>query len=378
MTFDFNTYIKELEQLVMLESGSYNREGTKKVAHKLIDLFEGIGFRGEIVTVHEAVGPCVKLVNQKSEKYDILLVGHMDTVFKEGTVVERPFTIKNGRAYGPGVYDMKASLLSAYYAFAALQSQDALKNCSICLAFNSDEELSSKYSRTWLESLAQNARYGLVLEPARADGSMVHKRRGVGRYKIDIQGVASHSGLAPEKGVSAINELAYWIIGLHKITDYTKETNVNVGVVEGGNTVNTVAPHASAQVDLRISEMSEVQRFEESIKHMLANPQTPGVKVQVTGGITRPPMNPCPRSLALAEAVTNIAKSLKIDFEWKATGGGSDANILAAMGVATLDGFGPVGGLSHTTDEYLELNSIEPRMKLLKETILYIANRSSN
>ncbi len=369
MKFSLEEYLQELEKLVNIDSGSRDPEGTAKIAAYFAERFSQLGWKAQLHTTDVSVGPCLQISNSGKEPFDMLLIGHMDTVFARGDAAKRPFSVRNGRAYGPGVVDMKASLLSAYYALRQLQAEGALDNASICLAFNSDEEISSRHSRPWIESLAGKSRCAIVLEPARADGSMVNTRRGVGRYTITCKGVPSHTGIAPEKGVSAINELAHWILGLHGLTDYAKGTNVNVGVVKGGTTPNTVAEDAVAEVDVRMTELAEAARVQQAIEEMLQNPRTPGIKVTVSGGVTRPPMQPSAATLALCERVDAVAKRIGVEFAWIATGGGSDANLTAALGVPSIDGFGPVGGLSHTVDEYMEIDSVEPRMTLLREVI---------
>lgn len=373
MNFSLTEYLKELEYLVNIDSGSYDF-GTAKIADYFKEKFIALGWDVKTHYLHDEIGPCLEITNNGTAQFEMLLIGHMDTVFSKGTALERPFAIKGDRAYGPGVVDMKASLLSVYYAMKHLTSLDLLQNTSVCIAFNSDEEVSSKYSRPWLESLAQKSRYALVMEPARANGSMVNTRRGVGRYNIEFKGVPSHSGIAPEKGISAINELGHWIVALHGMTNYAKGTNVNVGVVKGGTTPNTIAEHAIALVDLRMTELDEVVKIEKTIQDLLASPKTPGIKVTVSGGVTRPPMNPSIETLRLCERVDKIAQGLGVDFEWIATGGGSDANITAALGVPSIDGLGPIGSLSHTVDEYLEIHSVQPRLELLCEIIKEIAD----
>lgn len=367
--FLLEEYLQELEKLVNIDSGSRDPEGTGKIAAYFAERFTQLGWQVQLHATDPSVGPCLQVTNSGQEPYDMLLIGHMDTVFTKGTAAERPFAVREGRAYGPGVVDMKASLLSAYYALRQLQAEGALDGTSICLAFNSDEEISSRYSRAWIESLAVKSRCAIVLEPARADGSMVNTRRGVGRYTITCKGVPSHTGIAPEKGVSAINELAHWILGLHGLTDYAKGTNVNVGVIKGGTTPNTVAEDAVAEVDVRMTELAEAARVQQAIETMLQSPRTPGIKVSVSGGVTRPPMQPSAQTLALCERVDAVAKRVGVEFAWIATGGGSDANLTAALGVPSIDGFGPVGGLSHTVDEYMEVTSVEPRLALLREVI---------
>lgn len=378
LDFNLDEYVKELEHLVNIDSGSDDPEGTAQIAAYFADKFSQMGWLVKQVNVSEAVGPCLEITNRTAAQFDMLLIGHMDTVFSKGTAKVRPFSISGNRAYGPGVVDMKASLLSVCYAMKQLEANGKLQSASVCIAFNSDEEKSSAYSRPWLEGLAAKSKCALVVEPARADGSMVHTRRGVGRYTIEFKGVASHSGVAPEKGISAINELAHWISGLHAVTNYELGTNVNVGVVNGGTTANTVAENAVALVDLRMKEMSEVTRIENTIKYLLDNPKTPGIKVNIKGGVTRPPMNPSPEALVLCGKVDKIAERLGIDFKWIATGGGSDANITAAMDVPSIDGLGPIGGLSHTVEEYLELDSVEPRLQLLCELLAELAKEAAH
>lgn len=368
MNFSLTEYLQELEYLVNIDSGTYD-PGAGKIAEYFTEKFQELGWNVHTQHLHDDIGPCLEITNNSTEQFDILLVGHMDTVFNKGTASERPFSMKGDRAYGPGVVDMKASLLSVYYAMKHLQSLGLLKKMSIGIAFNSDEEVSSKYSRPWVEALGRKSRYALVMEPARGDGSMVNTRRGVGRYQFEFQGVPSHSGVAPEKGISAINELAHWIVALHGMTNYEKGTNVNVGVVKGGTTANTVAENAVALVDVRMREMDEVAKIENTIQGLLASPKTPGIKVVVSGGVTRPPMNPSPETLRLCGRVDEIAQRIGVEFAWIATGGGSDANLTAALGVPSIDGLGPVGSLSHTVDEYLEISSVEPRLKLLCEII---------
>ena len=192
---------------------------------------------------------------------------------------------------------------------------------------------------------------------------------------MEFHGVASHSGVAPEKGVSAINEMAHWIVALHNLNDHSQGTSVNVGVVQGGTTANTVADYAVAQMDVRMKEMSAVTRLQETLQYLLDYPKTAGIKVTVSGGVTRPPMNPTAETLALCNTVDAIAARLGIAFQWIATGGGSDANLTAALGIPTIDGLGPIGGLSHTADEYLDIQSVEPRLRLLCELLAEMARR---
>ena len=373
--FSLGEYLHELEHLVNIDSGSRDVAGTTAIGDYFAEKFTALGWTVTRHHLSDEVGPCLQIVNRPAEKFDMLLLGHMDTVFPAGTVAQRPFSIVEDRAYGPGVVDMKASLLSAYFALRHLHNNGLLHDASICLLFNSDEEISSIISRPLIEEAARRSACALVLEPAREDGSMVHTRRGVGRYKFEFQGIPSHSGVAPEKGISAINELAHWTVALHALTDHAAGTSLNVGVIGGGTTANTVAEFARAEMDVRMREMSAVTRVQETIQNLLDNPRTPGIKVTVSGGVTRPPMNPTAESLRLCAIVDDIAARLDIPFRWIATGGGSDANLTAALGVPSIDGLGPVGGLSHTVKEFLDIPSVEPRLNLLAGLIATLSER---
>lgn len=371
--FSLDQYLKELEFLVNFDSGSRIPEGTAKVADYFTEKFEALGWNVRRHVISEEVGPCLEITNGRTDRYDILLIGHMDTVFPRGTAAARPLRIEGDRAYGPGANDMKASLLSAYYALAALGADGALADTSICLLMNSDEELSSIYSRPLIEKLAQQSDYAVILEPARKGGEMVKQRRGVARYKLHATGIAAHAGVNPQDGSSAINELAHWILALHAKNAWDKGTSVNVGVVSGGTGANTIAPHAMGEVDVRFTDPQEVAALEAMMQELEANPRTKGgAKITVTGGVTRPPMNPSDKTLALCDDISEIAREIGVSFEWIATGGGSDASFTAAFGVPTVDGFGPVGGDAHTEKEYLVISTIEPRLKLLQRTIDHI------
>lgn len=365
MNFNLTTYLEELKYLVNIDCGSKTPQGTTVVAKFFDKKYKALGWSVNTHQFHEEIGPCLEITNTKTDAYDVLLIGHMDTVFPEGTVNERAFTIKDNKAYGPGVIDMKASLLSVYYALKTLQEENKLQGASICVALNSDEEISSRHSNLWIQELAKKSKYAFILEPARKNGALVNERKGVGRYFIDFKGVEAHAGIEPEKGRSAIVELAHWITELNDLTNYKVGTTVNVGVVSGGTVANVIAGNAYAEVDIRFKYIKEAERIDDAIKELLANTKITGVEVNVKGGVTRPPMTPSKKTMELCKIITNIGKELGIKIEWVATGGGSDANITAAQNVPTIDGLGPIGGGVHGVGEYLEVDSIEQRGDLL-------------
>lgn len=371
--FDLASFLKDLETLVNIDSGSRHPEGTRKVADFFRERYAAMGWQVKEKIFSDQIGPCLEISNKAAETYDVLLIGHMDTVFPVGTAEKRPFRTEGNHAYGPGVTDMKAGLLYIYYALQSLQDSGNLQRPAICVAMNSDEEISSLYSRPWLEELSKQSHSALVLESApRACGGLVNKRKGVGRYSLEFTGRAAHSGAEHEKGISAVNELCHWTLALHNLTNYPVGTTVNVGLISGGTSVNTVAEHATAEMDVRISLASEATKIEKLMTEMAANPRTPGVRVSVKGGITRPPMNPSEQTLVLCSAVSKIAAELNIKAEWVESGGASDGNFSAALGVPTLDGLGPVGGGDHSPDEFLLLDSLGPRFNLLCEIIRHL------
>ncbi|QEK13035.1 M20 family metallopeptidase [Crassaminicella thermophila] len=371
---NLDEYLKHLEILVNTDSGSKDPEGIKKVAVYLGDLYIQMGWSVKVHQFDDEAGPCLEIRNTNEENIDLLLIGHMDTVFPKGTAKERPFDIKGDKVYGPGVVDMKSGLLSMYYVLKSLKLNQLERVPSICIALNSDEEISSMFSYKWIEGLARKSKASIVLEPARKNGALVKERKGVLKYSIDFTGVAAHAGVEPEKGVSAITELGYWILELNKLNDYDAGTTVNVGVVSGGSAPNVVAEKANAVVDIRFKFEEELQKVERLLKVLSENPKLKGMKVSVTKLGFRPPLNPSEESKKLYKLVEEVGKELEINIKWVSTGGGSDANFTSFVGVPTVDTLGPIGAGAHGIDEYLEISSIEPRLNLLRGVIIKILN----
>jgi len=360
--------LRLIEQIVNIDSGSYVKKGVDQVGSILKEKYEELGF---IVDVKEESEFGNNLIIQHKNAKDpkIILVAHMDTVFPEGTVAKRPFYIEGTRAYGPGVVDMKASQVELIYAIKALQSigSKCIENIQIIL--NGDEEVGSITSRPLIEKHSIGKEYALIMEPARKDGSLVTARRGGGRYDIIVKGVAAHSGIEPEKGRSAIEELAYKIIQLHQLNDHEKGISVNVGLIEGGTSVNTVSANAVAHVDIRISEMEQAAYLEEKIKEICSKTVVSGTEIHLEGSINRPPMVFNHKSEHLLHIIENVGGEIGIKVKNTATGGGGDASFTSATGVATIDGLGPVGGNAHSEEEYLEINTLPERTLLLAKTI---------
>lgn len=357
-----------LETLVNIDSGSYDKEGVDAVASVLIDLYQQLGFMVEVFP-NDKLGNNYRLLHEEASNPQVFIVAHLDTVFPKGTAVERPFTIKDNRAYGPGVIDMKASHVLTYFAIKGLvaQGSDAYKNVEILL--NCDEEIGSPTSRSLIEKFAEGKSYALVMEPARVNGAIVSARRGVGTYELFIEGKASHSGIAPKEGISAIQELSYKVQDLHALSRHDDGISVNVGLIAGGTSVNTVAPSASAEIDLRISTDAQGIELNKMILDICEKNVVDGIKLKVTGGINRPPMMKTLESAGLVEIIKSEAKKIGLNIEDIFTGGGSDASFTAGVGIPTVDGLGPVGGHQHSDKEYLEINTLPERTLLFANTI---------
>lgn len=360
--------LKLIERLVNIDSGSTNKAGVDRIGKILIEEYEQMNFKIEIKE-NDEYGNNILIKHKEAINPKILLIAHMDTVFPIGTAAERPFTIKNGLAYGPGVADMKASQVTLLYAMKYLhkKKEEILKNVIIIL--NGDEEVGSPTSRELIEKVSKNVKYALVMEPARKDGSIVSSRRGGGRYILHVHGKAAHSGVAPEEGRSAIEELAYKTIKLNHLTDHEQGISVSVGIVEGGDAVNMIPDSATGYVDVRVSSEEQSLEVAKKIEEICSVPDVPGTTIQLEGGITRPPMELDEKNQMLLDIVKEVGNSFGLIVKDTHTGGGSDASFPSHLGVATIDGVGPIGGKLHNEGEYLEIDSLTERCFLLAETV---------
>lgn len=363
-----------IEKIVNIDSGSHNKAGIDQVGTFLSEEYKKMGF-----TVERKENPenGDNLIIQHEEATDttIMVIAHMDTVFPNGTASERPFTIKDGRAYGPGVIDMQSSLVSLLYAMKALyeENDDAYKNVTIIL--NSDEEIGSPTSRELIEEVSKTKDYALVMEPARANGAIVSARRGGGGYTLKVKGKASHSGVAPEDGVSAIEELAYKIIKLENLNDHEHGIAINVGQIHGGAATNMIPDEAVAEIDVRIAKEEQKDMIEKQIEDICATSDVEGTELILEGGINRPPLELNERNQALLQTVKKVGQSIGLTIEDVHTGGGSDASFPSALGVATIDGLGPVGGELHNEKEYLVVDTITERCMLLAKLMSHLSQK---
>jgi glutamate carboxypeptidase len=297
----------------------------------------------------------------------ILLLAHLDTVWPKGEAAQRPFAVRDGKATGPGVNDMKSGIVIGLYALRALVETGQMPAHRLVYLLTSDEEIGSPTSRALIEAEALRSDYVLVLEPSRW-GPLTTWRKGVGRFTLEVKGIASHSGVDPEKGVSAIEEMAHQILKLHAMSDLARGTTVNVGMVQGGTRVNVVAASAQAEVDLRVMTLTEGKRMQKAVMGLV--PVLKGTSIYVSGGINRPPFEETPAGLALYERARIVGARLGLELDKIGSGGGSDGNFTAALGVPTLDGLGAVGQGSHALNEHILVKSLPQRATLLAELVL--------
>lgn len=364
-----NEYLDELRPLVNVDCGTQTTEGVAVVANLMAKKYQDFGWHTEVVDLGSAVGPGVFATNKpNTDQFDVLLIGHMDTVFPPGTAAERPMSTDDTRLYGPGAADMKSGLLNILWALRSLDDKD-IDRLAIAVAMNPDEETGSVHSHKWLGEYAKKSRCVLVAEAARADGSLVKARKGMARYNIDFHGRAAHAGNAPEKGRSAITELAHWILAINQLGNPDKGTTLNVGIVEGGDAANIVPDKAHAVVDVRFWDNDEYARINKAINEMTQKAYIADVTATVAQMAHSPAMSPSVETEKLMELVERCGKEEGIAITWQSVGGGSDANHTASLGIPSLDGFGPIGADFHSDAEYVELNSIIPRIKLLSRII---------
>ncbi len=266
------------------------------------------------------------------------MLGHFDTVWPIGTLARMPVREEKGRLFGPGVFDMKASLVMMNQVLEAFQALGLKMPRPLIVLYTSDEEVGSPGSRPLIEALAGQCEYVLVLEPPLSDGSLKTARKGVGRFTIEIEGKAAHAGVAPESGASAIVELAHQILRIQSLNGVSVGTTVNVGVIQGGTTANVVPARAVAEVDVRVSTQADAATIERELR--VVKPVTPGTRIKVEGHFNRPPMERTAAIASLFARAREIGLELGQDLTEGSTGGGSDGNFTAALGVPTLDGLG--------------------------------------
>jgi len=361
-----------VETLVNTDSGSYDKPGVDAVGAHIRRFLDAHGVASEVIpdgTFGDAISATVPQTDGPLGNRPILLMGHRDTVFPKGEPTRRPFKVEGDRAYGPGVADMKSGLVMNCFVLAALKKFGGAP-ASVTALFTGDEEIGSPFSRPVIEQHARAARAVFNSEPGRGAGLAVTGRKGGVFMRFDITGKAAHSGANFEQGISAINELAHKALALSALSDVPKGITLNVGVVSGGQTVNTVAPWARGEVDLRFITPAERAATMAKVEAIMAKSYVPGTSATLTITGEFLPLVETGEGLALYEHYGSCLKDLGTEPGKVFTGGCADSGFASATGTPTICGVGPVGSRVHSPDEYLEIDTLVPRAQALALAIL--------
>ena len=354
--------------LVETESPSGDESGSRAV----VDLLAGAAAEAKCVSAIQRVNApsfgqhlVIRAFGDQNDSGTVMIVGHTDTVHSRGSVAERPWRVEGNRIYGPGIFDMKANCALAIAVLHACDDLMIVPCSGVTLALTCDEEVGSYSGWPLLRKLARSSavRCALVLEPPVSGGSVKTGRKGTGMFTMTIEGRAAHAGLEPEKGASAIVELARQVERLHALNDLGGGITVNVGVIHGGTRSNVVAAEAQAEIDVRFSSREELREIERAV--LKIKPFDERVRVTITGGINRPPLERTPQVVELYELARNIATSMGFELREAQVGGASDGNFLAAMGIPVLDGLGIDGDGAHAAHEHIIVDDIPRRGALL-------------
>jgi len=361
--------IQTIRQLVEVESPSDDKEAVNRLGSLLAGRFEGLGGHAKFHHAQNFGNHLQVDFSGKSGGKPIMLLGHLDTVYPLGTLATMPFRMADGRLWGPGSFDMKsgiAFMLSAIEALRHWHGDELPRPVTVLLV--SDEEVGSDTSRRITENLARKSAAVLVLEPAYGSkGAVKTARKGVGEYILKVNGKAAHSGLDFEKGESAIIELSREILEISKLTDLKRGITLNVGTVQGGTRSNVIPAEATAVLDARVARMKDAKELDRKLRSL--KPFNRKCRLEISGGVNRPPLERTPGVAALYKKAADITKQFGWKLEEAAVGGGSDGNFTAALGIPTLDGLGGVGEGAHATHESVLISELPRRAALLSALI---------
>ena len=363
--------VNTIRELVEIESPSDNKPAVDQIATLLARKFEALGGRTQLHhSNHKDFGDSLQIdfdgssQSRPDDHKPVLLLGHYDTVYPLGTLANMPCKIENGRLLGPGCLDMKSGIALMLHAIEALQAWQGTLPRPVTVFLVSDEEVGSHSSRKITEALAKQSAGVLVLEPAAGlRGAVKTARKGVGEYKLRVQGIAAHAGLDPGKGHSAILELARQLAVIAKLNNLRQGVSVNPGVIQGGTRSNVIAAEASALIDVRIKSAKQAAGIDHKLRSL--KPFDKRCKLDITGNINRLPMERTAGVAALYKKAQEVAQNFGWKLEEAAVGGGSDGNFTAGMGIPTLDGMGGVGDGAHAVHEFIVISELPRRALLL-------------
>jgi glutamate carboxypeptidase len=364
--------LKTLERLVRAESPSLEKAPADRCAALLAAEWRKRGARVERIA-QKYRGDHLRITwwpGQSRPADQLLVLGHYDTVYSTGTISKMPFHVSRGKAYGPGIFDMKAGLVQALFALEVLQQTHASLRHRLVFLWTSDEEIGSDSSRKLIEAEARRSDAVYVLEPSLGPkGLLKTARKGVGEAELIVHGRASHAGLAPEEGINAIHELSRQLLRIQGWNDLRRGVSINADVIEGGTRVNVIAEHARAVLDLRALHAADMRRMERRL-HSL-RPILRGARIEVHGGFNRAPLER-KVSAALFARAKSLAAQMGLSLGECTAGGGSDGNLTAALGVPTLDGLGAVGHGAHSSNEHMLIRTMPARAALLASLLVSV------
>lgn len=361
-----------LERIVNIDSGSYDHAGVDAAGEAIKAHLDERGIPTEVIPRPNA-GFCltasIGVGDERDGKEHILLMGHRDTVFPMGEAAKRPFKVEGDKAYGPGVADMKCGLVMNCFIAEAFHRFGG-HGRPIRLLFTSDEEIGSPSSRTVIEAMARGASAVFNSEPGRVSGNIVTGRKGAWFTTLEVQGIAAHSGSAHEKGASAILALCRKVEALQAMTDYESGITVNVGLIEGGQSANTVPPFAKASVDIRYQSAPDLPTIETAVRAIVDRTDVEGTRADIQKPVIFPPLEKTPANKALFERYVAASAAFGFEVGEEYSGGAADSGFTSALGVPTLCAVGPIGEKGHQLDEAVYLESLVPRAKAVAATIL--------
>jgi glutamate carboxypeptidase len=359
-----SAFLDDLAVLVGIDCGTHNKAGVDRVGAWVSE--RSVEWDWEVERFPQTgYGDCWLARLRGSAEGRVMLMGHLDTVYPDGTVAARPLRRAGDKILAPGVCDMKSGLLAGMYALRALQTIGFDDFAELLMFFNSEEEVSSPVSRPISSALAQQVDAVLVLEAGRMNGDIVSARKGSGEFTLKVFGRSAHAGVEPEKGAHAILELAHQIIAVQQLNGVAPGVTVNADVIGGGTVANVIPDEAWAEIDVRVIDPAGAAEIQRALAELPKHTTIPGTRVELSGRFKYPPMAKTPAIAFLVDLARECAQELGFDVKDAATGGASDANVMAGLGVPVLDGLGPVGGLDHSPGEYVEAGSIVPRTALV-------------
>ncbi len=365
-----DTYLNDLKTIVNIDSGTFTKAGIDRVGAYLQERFQEFSFstrfdRQEYYGDHLIATHTGKTAGGPR----ILLIGHIDTVLPEGEVERRPFAIsrRDGAriATGPGVLDMKSGVLIGMYALHLLIEGQEANYSNVTFLCNSDEEVGSPSSRPLVQDLAQQADAVLVLEPGRARETIVSSRKGCGQYRVEVHGLSAHAGVEPQRGRNAILELSFQVQKMQALNGTIPGATLSVGIVRGGERTNVVPDYAYFDMDVRTSDQGSLKALEAAMRQVTSQNELQGTRITLSGSMLCQPFERNSHNTRLIEVAREAGHELGLKIQDVGSGGASDANTTAAMGIPTLDGLGAGGGLAHNPGEFIELDYLPTRIALV-------------